>query len=86
MTPPKDCNFLANIGYPWYVVAHWNEAMGYFVYAELQIDLYQGEWNDTYFTNDNFGEDEESFIGKCHRNESIMVSDMSCSEFEKDNR
>lgn len=58
MTPPKDRNFLANIGYPWYVVANWNEAMGYFVYAEFQLDLYEGEWNDTYFASESFTEEE----------------------------
>lgn len=58
MTPPKDCNFLANIGYPFYVTAHWNEAMGYFVYAELQVDLYGGEYNDTYYITDNFKEED----------------------------
>lgn len=58
MTPPKDNSFLANIGLPFYVVAHWNEAMGYYVYAELQIDLYNGEWNDTYFQTDSFEESD----------------------------
>lgn len=58
MTPPKDRNFLADIGYPWYVLAHYNEAMDYFVYADLQIDMYDSKWNDTYYTTENCKEEE----------------------------
>ena len=58
MTPPKDKTFLADIGYPYYVYAHYNEAMGYFVYAELQVDMYKTSWNDTYFQTDSFKEEE----------------------------
>ena len=55
-TPPKNEHFLADIGYPWYVLAHWNEAMGCFIFADFQIDFYEGECNDTYFTSDSFTE------------------------------
>lgn len=54
--PPKDKLFLANIGYPNYVMAHWNEAMHCYVYAELQVDMYHGEWDDTYFQTESFDE------------------------------
>ena len=57
-TPPKDKHFLANIGYPWYVTAHWNEAMGYYIFADFQVDFYEGECTDTYFTTESFNEDE----------------------------
>jgi len=57
-TPPKDNSFLADIGLPYYVVALWNKAMGYYVYADLQVDLYNGEWDDTYFQTDHFDENE----------------------------
>ena len=58
MQPPKDKLFLADIGYPYYVLTHWNGAMEYYVYTELQVELYHGEWNDTYFQTDSFREEE----------------------------
>jgi len=57
-TPPKNKTFLADIGYPYYVLAHWNEAMDYYVFAELQVDLFEGKLNDTYFQTESFKEDE----------------------------
>ena len=57
-TPPKNRTFLADIGYPFYVLAHWNEAMDYYVFAELQVDLYKSSWTDTYFQTDSFKEEE----------------------------
>ena len=56
--PPKDRTFLANIGLPWYVVAHWNPAMDEFVYASMQVDMFEGEWNDTYFESDYLNESD----------------------------
>jgi len=56
--PPRDNLFLANIGYPYYVLAHWNEGMGYYIYAELQVDMYKGEWDDTYFQTESFQESD----------------------------
>jgi len=56
--PPRDNMFLANIGLPRYVVAHWNPAMDEFVYAELQVDMFEGEWNDTYFESEYFKESD----------------------------
>ena len=58
MTPPKDNNFLANIGLPFYAVAHWSPVHNAFVYANLQADLFKGEWNDYYFDTEYFTEDE----------------------------
>jgi len=56
--PPKDNTFLANIGLPWYVVAHWSNAFEKYVFAELQVDLLHGKWEDVYFQTDSFQESE----------------------------
>ena len=58
MTPPKDKTFLADIGYPYYVYANYNKAMDYFVYAELQVDMYLVKYEDTYFITESFHEEE----------------------------
>jgi len=57
-TPPKDRTFLANIGLPWYVVAHWNPIVSEYVYAEFQVDMYLGKWDDAYFQTEYFKESE----------------------------
>ena len=52
-TAPKDgTTFLANMGWPWLVVCMWNAAVDKWVYANPQINLYEGEWNDTYFESE----------------------------------
>lgn len=58
MTPPKDKLFLADIGYPYYVLAHWSNVDNQYIFAELQVDLYQGKWDDVYFQTDRFKEYE----------------------------
>ena len=56
--PPKDTLFLADIGYPYYVLAHWSKVDNKYIFAELQVDMYHGEWDDVYFQTDRFFEDE----------------------------
>ena len=52
-TAPKDMNpFLADVGYPWAVLAVWNEYEGHFVTVELQANMVNGEYTDTYFENE----------------------------------
>ena len=58
MTPPKDRLFLADVGFPFLMMTHWCEPSECFVCASLQVDLYQGEWNDYYFENERFYESE----------------------------
>jgi hypothetical protein len=51
--PPKDGSaFLADVGWPWAVVAAWNRPENQFVYARLDIDLFMGIWDDTSFVNE----------------------------------
>jgi len=56
--PPKDREFLANIGYPWAVVCRWNEYQSEWVYSMLEVNMMDGEYNDTYFSNEYAKEDE----------------------------
>ena len=52
-TAPKDGSiFLADMGLPWLVVCMWNAAVDKWVYANPQINLYEGEWNDSYFESE----------------------------------
>lgn len=61
-TAPKDgTTILADFGYPSLTVAVWNAPSGKWVAAELHADLYQGEWNDTYFQNEH--EPQEAMRG-----------------------
>jgi len=46
--PLTDQPVLADMGYPWPVVAHWDPAVGRFCYAELQGSWCQGK-QDVYF-------------------------------------
>lgn len=56
-TAPKDGTlFLGNFGYPWAILAAWNEPSEEYCVAELQIGLYHGKWNDTYFETDHLPE------------------------------
>lgn len=57
-TPPKNRLFLADIGYPHYVLAHWNKVNNQYIFAEIQLELYQGEWDDVYFQTEYFEEEE----------------------------
>jgi hypothetical protein len=51
--PPNDGNpFLADIGYPWPVFAAWNGCDCCYVYANLQCNMVDGVYNDTYFENE----------------------------------
>lgn len=50
---PKKSVILLDVGYPWLVAGIWNAPSESWVYADLQIDLYEGEWNDTYFENEH---------------------------------
>ena len=56
--PPKDTLFLADIGYSYYVLAHWSKVHSAFVYTNLQCDLFEGEWQDYYFENEHFDENK----------------------------
>lgn len=51
-TAPKHKPILLDVGLPWLVVGHWNEPSDKWVYANLQSDLYDGLWIDTYFENE----------------------------------
>ena len=49
-TAPKDgSTFLADVGYPWAMVCAWNAAISQWIYAEYQVNMVDGEWNDPYF-------------------------------------
>lgn len=50
---PRDGRvILADVGYPWTVMAAWNGCDERWVYAMLQADTDGDEWNDTYFENE----------------------------------
>ena len=52
-TAPKTGEqFLADVGFPWPVVAMYNEARDEFVYAEVESTLYEGR-NDPYFITED---------------------------------
>lgn len=51
-TAPKDKPILIDAGYPWLVMAIWNEAGKNWVYANLQVDMYMGNYNDTYWESE----------------------------------
>lgn len=58
-TAPKDGTaFLANLDYPFPVLAAWNGANNEFVYADLNVGMVDGKWNDTYFENDYISADK----------------------------
>ena len=58
-TAPKDgTTFLADIGLPWPVVCAWNGSAGGWAWAEHQIDIYKGQWNEVYFQTEWETEDE----------------------------
>ena len=39
-------------------VAIWSKADGLFVYANVQTDMYEGEWNMLYFDNEYIKEED----------------------------
>ncbi len=51
--PPTDLTpFLADVGWPWPVLACWNGADEKYIYANHQIDMYNGVLEDSYFENE----------------------------------
>ena len=49
-TAPKDgSTFLADVGYPWPVLAVWSKAHNEWACADYQLDVLNGEWVDAYF-------------------------------------
>lgn len=56
--PPKDKAFLADIGYQYYVLAQWSNVDNQYIFAEPQVDLYQGKRDDVHFQTGSFKEEE----------------------------
>lgn len=50
-TAPRDRMILADMGMPWACLAIWNEPSGNWCVTELEVDLYEGQWNDAYITH-----------------------------------
>ena len=49
-SPPNDGScFLADIGYPWPVLCAWNNCDECWVFANLQVNMTDGVYNDPYF-------------------------------------
>jgi len=42
-TAPKAGTFLADVGWPWPVVAMWSESQATWIYAEVQHSIYGGK-------------------------------------------
>lgn len=57
-TAPTDVIFLGDFGWPWPVPTHWNEAIGKWSYANLQVGLFEGSWNDPYWETENESKSE----------------------------
>ena len=56
--PPKDGSmFIADIGYPFPVVIAWNAYNKNWVFANYQINMIDGEYNDPYFETEREAED-----------------------------
>ena len=51
-TAPKNRTILLDVGLPWAVVGVFNSVSEGWIYAELHVDLHEGEYNDTYFQNE----------------------------------
>lgn len=49
---PQDRAIILDVGLPWSVVGIFNSVGGQFVYANLQIGMYEGDLSDTYFENE----------------------------------
>jgi len=57
-TAPKDQTIIADMGLPWPVEATWCGADSRWVYANVQVGLFHGVYNDFYFENEQ-GEENE---------------------------
>ncbi|MEZ5480153.1 MAG: hypothetical protein R3E95_22535 [Thiolinea sp.] len=58
-TAPRDGTvILGHFGYPWLLATVWNEAVDQWAVAELQADLYEGQWNDRYFNTEHWPPDK----------------------------
>lgn len=57
-TAPTDKMFLGDFGWPWLCLTHWNEAIGKWSYANFQVDMFEGVWNDVYWETENESEAE----------------------------
>ena len=56
---PKDGTlFLADINMPWPLPCVYSPACEKFIVATPQCGLYEGEWNDWYFENEDYREKE----------------------------
>ena len=52
-TAPRDLTpFLGHFGYPWLLMTMWNPVSGNWAVATVQVGMYEGEYNDTYFETD----------------------------------
>ena len=51
-TAPKDKAILLDVGLPWLVSGVWNNADETWVYANVQVGMYEGDLYDTYFENE----------------------------------
>ena len=61
-TAPRDRTpFIGHFGWPWLLLTMWNPPSENWACATVQIGLYQGEWNDTYFETDH--ETADSLLG-----------------------
>ena len=45
---------IIDAGYPWPLIGVWNKVEQRWVCAELKVDLFKGEWEDTYFENESY--------------------------------
>jgi len=51
-TAPKGHEVLLDVGWPYAVVGTWNENEKQWIYAELEINCVDGNFNDPYFVNE----------------------------------
>lgn len=56
--PPRDRVFLARLGWPWPVICHYSPFDGDFVWAMVQVNMVDGEWDDYYFETEHSPESE----------------------------
>lgn len=55
-TAPKDQQFLGDFGWPWLCMTCWNDASQKWAYANYQVNIYQGGWNDPYYETESESE------------------------------
>ena len=53
LAPKTGEQILANVGLPWPVMACWNAHDSQWSYANLQINMMEGEYNDPYFETES---------------------------------